>query len=48
MALVKVDPLKLVAEVPEKMAPWVKVGQSLTLAVEAMPDAAHSRVISPA
>src|SRR4051812_5057212 len=39
MSLVKVDPLKLRAEVPEKMAPWVKVGQSLTLAVEAMPDA---------
>jgi RND family efflux transporter MFP subunit len=38
MSLVKVDPLKLRAEVPEKMAPWVKVGQSLTLAVEAMPD----------
>jgi RND family efflux transporter MFP subunit len=40
MSLVKVDPLKLTAEVPEKMAPWVKVGQSLTLAVEAMPGAA--------
>jgi len=39
MSLVKVDPLKLRAEVPEKMAPWVKVGQSLTLAVEAMPGA---------
>jgi RND family efflux transporter MFP subunit len=40
MSLVKVDPLKLTAEVPEKMAPWVKVGQTLTLAVEAMPDTA--------
>jgi RND family efflux transporter MFP subunit len=40
MSLVKIDPLKLTAEVPEKMAPWVKVGQSLTLAVEAMPDTA--------
>jgi len=39
MSLVKVDPLKLRAEVPEKMAPWVKVGQPLTLAVEAMPGA---------
>lgn len=37
MSLVKIDPLKLTAEVPEKMAPWVKVGQPLTLAVEAMP-----------
>jgi RND family efflux transporter MFP subunit len=39
MSLVKIDPLKLTAEVPEKMAPWVKVGQSMTLAVEAMPGA---------
>ncbi len=38
MSLVKIDPLKLTAEVPEKMAAWVKVGQSLTLAVEAMPN----------
>ena len=35
MTLVKVDPLKLTTEVPEKMAPWVKVGQSLELVVEA-------------
>lgn len=51
MSLVKVDPLKLRAEVPEKMAPWVKVGQSMTLAVEAMPDAAitgHIARLSPA
>jgi membrane fusion protein (multidrug efflux system) len=40
MSLVKIDPLKLTAEVPEKMAPWVKVGQSLTLAVESMPNTA--------
>ena len=37
MSLVKVDPLKLTAEVPEKMAAWVKVGQALTLTVEAQP-----------
>jgi RND family efflux transporter MFP subunit len=51
MSLVKIDPLKLRAEVPEKMAPWVKVGQSLTLAVEAMPDTAitgHIARLSPA
>ena len=51
MSLVKVDPLKLTAEVPEKMAPWVKVGQSLTLAVEAMPGAGvtgHIARLSPA
>jgi RND family efflux transporter MFP subunit len=51
MSLVKIDPLKLTAEVPEKMAPWVKVGQSLTLAVEAMPGTAvtgHIARLSPA
>ena len=51
MSLVKVDPLKLTAEVPEKMAPWVKVGQSLTLAVAAMPGAGvtgHIARLSPA
>ena len=51
MSLVKVDPLKLTAEVPEKMAPWVKVGQSLTLAVEAMPNGnvtGHIARLSPA
>ena len=51
MSLVKIDPLKLTAEVPEKMAPWVKVGQSLTLAVEAMPGAGvsgHIARLSPA
>jgi multidrug efflux pump subunit AcrA (membrane-fusion protein) len=51
MTLVKIDPLKLTAEVPEKMAPWVKVGQSLTLSVEALPGAAvsgHIARLSPA
>jgi len=51
MSLVKIDPLKLTAEVPEKMAPWVKVGQTMTLAVEAMPQAGitgHIARLSPA
>ena len=26
MTLVKVDPLRLTAEIPERMAPWIKVG----------------------
>lgn len=38
MALVKTDPLKVVAEVPERMAPWVKVGQSIELRVDSYPD----------
>jgi RND family efflux transporter MFP subunit len=37
MALVKVHPLKLTAEVPEKMAAWVKIGQTLSLTVESQP-----------
>jgi multidrug efflux pump subunit AcrA (membrane-fusion protein) len=51
MSLVKIDPLKLTAEVPEKMVPWVKVGQTLTLAVESMPGAGltgHIARLSPA
>jgi multidrug efflux pump subunit AcrA (membrane-fusion protein) len=38
ISLVKVDPLKLVAEVPEHMAPWVKVGGRVSLTVDAYPD----------
>jgi RND family efflux transporter MFP subunit len=37
-SLVKVDPLKLVAEVPERMAPWVKAGGKVSLTVDAYPD----------
>ncbi|MFN8062113.1 MAG: efflux RND transporter periplasmic adaptor subunit [Vicinamibacterales bacterium] len=40
MSLVKVDPLKLVAEVPERLAPWVKVGQTVSVRVDAYPDSA--------
>lgn len=46
MTLVKVDPLKLTAEVPEKMAPWVRVGQPIALAVEAMPNTPVNGVIA--
>lgn len=38
VSLVKIDPLKLVAEVPERMAPWVKPGQDITLTTEAAPE----------
>jgi membrane fusion protein, multidrug efflux system len=38
MSLVKVDPLKLITEVPEGMAPWVKAGGKVSLHVEAYPD----------
>ena len=31
MTVVRVDPLKLRAEIPERMAPWVKIGQPVSL-----------------
>ena len=34
-ALVKTDPIRLRAEIPERMAPWVKVGQTADVTVEA-------------
>ncbi len=40
VSLVKVDPLRVTAEVPEKMAPWIKVGQKIELRVDAFPDKA--------
>jgi membrane fusion protein, multidrug efflux system len=38
MAVVKIDPLKVTAEIPEKMAPWIKVGQPVELYVDAYRD----------
>lgn len=38
MAVVKLDPLRVTAEIPEKMAPWIKVGQPVSLHVDAYPD----------
>ncbi len=36
--LVNSDPLRLRADVPEKMAPWVRVGNAVEVRVEAHPD----------
>jgi RND family efflux transporter MFP subunit len=38
MAIVRVDPLKVIAEIPEKMAPWIRDGQPVQLLVDAYPD----------
>ena len=38
MSVVRVDPLKVIAEIPEKMAPWIKDGQPVELHVDAYPD----------
>jgi len=40
MALVRVDPLKVTAEIPEKMVPWISVGQAVEVFVDAYPDKA--------
>jgi membrane fusion protein (multidrug efflux system) len=46
MTVVRVDPLKLMAEIPERMAPWIKVGQSLDLRVDAFPAATFAATVS--
>jgi len=38
MAVVRVDPLKVIAEIPEKMAPWIQTGEPVELMVDAYPD----------
>jgi RND family efflux transporter MFP subunit len=37
MAIVKLDPLKVTAEIPEKMAPWIADGRPVELHVDAYP-----------
>ena len=46
MTVVRVDPLKLLWEIPERMAPWVKIGQPLTLRVDAYPDKPFTATVS--
>jgi multidrug efflux pump subunit AcrA (membrane-fusion protein) len=46
MAVVRVDPLKVTAEVPERMAPWVKIDQAVDLRVDAFPDRAITGKVS--
>ena len=38
MNVVRVDPLKVIGEVPERMAPWIRIGQPVELHVDAFPD----------
>ena len=46
MSVVRVDPLKVTAEIPEAMAPWVKAAQPVTLLVDAYPDKPFSATVS--
>jgi len=38
MTVVRMDPLKVTAEIPERMAPWISTGQPVELRVDAYPD----------
>jgi len=38
MSVVRIDPLKVEAEIPERMAPWIKTGSPMVLNVDAYQD----------
>jgi RND family efflux transporter MFP subunit len=46
MAIVRLNPLKVIAEIPEKMAPWIKEGQSVDLRVDAYQDKTFTGKVS--
>jgi RND family efflux transporter MFP subunit len=46
MAIVRLDPLKVTAEIPEKMAPWIKEGQAVELRVDAYDDQTFAGKVS--
>jgi RND family efflux transporter MFP subunit len=46
MRIVRVDPLKVTAEIPEGLAPWVLSGQPVDLQVDAYPDRAFTGKVS--
>lgn len=46
MAIVQLDPLKVTAEIPEKMAPWIHPGQAVDLKVDAYRDRTFTGKVS--
>jgi len=46
MSVVRVDPLKVTAEIPERLAPWIKIKQPVELHVDAYPDRTIEGTIS--
>ena len=46
MTVVRVNPLKLTAEIPERMAPWISAGQSLNFQVDAFQGQTFAATIS--
>jgi len=46
MAIVRMDTLKAIGEIPERMAPWVQVGQQISLTVDAFPGKSITGTVS--
>jgi HlyD family secretion protein len=46
MAIVRLNPLKVTAEIPEKMAPWITAGQAVDLKVDAYQDRTFTGKVS--
>ena len=46
MSIVRVDSLKVTAEIPERMAPWIKVGQPVDLRSTRFPDKTFTGQVS--
>jgi multidrug efflux pump subunit AcrA (membrane-fusion protein) len=46
MTIVRLDPLKVTAEIPEKMAPWIKEAQPVELRVDAYDDRTFTGKVS--
>jgi len=46
MTLVKVGALKIVAEIPERMAPWVRLNQTVNFQADAFPDRSFGATIT--
>src|SRR5436190_11289798 len=46
LTVVRVNPLKVTAEIPERMAPWIEVGQAVDVRVDAFPDKTFSGKVS--
>jgi multidrug efflux pump subunit AcrA (membrane-fusion protein) len=46
ISVVRVDPLKVIGEIPERLGPWIEVGRAVDLRVDAFPDNAIAGTIS--
>jgi RND family efflux transporter MFP subunit len=46
MNIVRVDPLKVTAEIPERMTPWIKIGQPVALHVDPYPELTFTGKVS--